>query len=576
MIRNKKKILIYLSLVFLIGLFWLVGETFIFSKQVLAGIPWEQTFSRSGYGSYVDFTFNTRIRNPSYQIISLSGPPDSRISWFRDYDGLIYGARVKFNILGFWLQDEWGYRYCDTTTCYRCGECYDYWGRAGVWVQGGWGDRYCDATTCRRCDGECTRSYYGNYSITIRFTGTGPFPGDPFAGIGANTRVTTGAVDVFGSNATFNWSTSGKAQNGYWFQVDDNRDFSSPVVNTGVVVSGAKSYTVSGLSDGAYYWRIGVRSSAGGFYYWTPWAYGGSFVLADPPTVSLSASPNPVDYNTASTLTWFSTNATVCTASGDWSGSKSLSGSESTGNLTSAKTYILTCTGDGGSASDSVTVDVNPNTPPIATSLSVTQGDYCVTPVHYFSWTYSDPDGDNQSQFQFQVDNNSDFSSPEVDRTYSGLSNPSPTTNNQTVVVAVSPSSDQIAYNTTYYWRVMVWDDQGAASSWTEGSSFTTEAHQYPSIDFDWSPQNPSAQEDVLFADQSTVYGGATKSNWLWDFEDGNPASSNQQNPTIQFTSSGSKQVTLQVTDSDGYACSDAKTVDVGLKLPGWKEALPE
>jgi PKD repeat protein len=231
---------------------------------------------------------------------------------------------------------------------------------------------------------------------------------------------------------------------------------------------------------------------------------------------------------------------------------------------------------EGNGSSYKVTTAGIANQIPSVSDLSVAKGDYCSNPAHYFSWTYSDPDGDNQSQFQFQVDNNSDFSSPEVDRVYSGLSNPSPTTNNQTVVVAVSPSSDQIAYNTTYYWRVMVWDDQGAASSWTEGSSFTTEAHQYPSIDFDWSPQNPSAQEDVLFADQSTVYGGATKSNWLWDFEDGNPASSNQQNPTIQFTSSGSKQVTLQVTDSDGYACSDAKTVDVGLKLPGWKEALPE
>jgi len=229
-----------------------------------------------------------------------------------------------------------------------------------------------------------------------------------------------------------------------------------------------------------------------------------------------------------------------------------------------------------------VTFTTNPpcNSAPTATNLSVSSGDsatYCGgTAAHYFSWIYSDSDGDDESQFQFQVDNNNDFSSPEVDRTYSGLSNPSPTTNNQSVTVSLSPGSDQIAYNTTYYWRVQVWDDQGNASGWTEGPSFTTEAHPYPSIDFNWSPQNPSAEEDVLFADQSICYDADSYcDSWFWTFEDGNPASSSQRNPTIQFTSNGSKQVTLQVTDSDGYTCSDSKTVNVRLKLPGWKEILP-
>jgi hypothetical protein len=212
------------------------------------------------------------------------------------------------------------------------------------------------------------------------------------------------------------------------------------------------------------------------------------------------------------------------------------------------------------------------NHPPTVSDFEVAKGDYCTAPAHYFSWTYSDPDGDNESRFQFQVDNNSDFSSPEVNRDYDGLSNPSPTTNNQTVVVAVSPTSDQIAYNTTYYWRVMVYDEEGMDSGWVEGLSFTTEEHQYPSVDFNWSPQEPSEEEDVLFADQSTVYGGAAKSAWSWSFEDGNPNSSAEQNPVIQFTDSGGKEVVLGVTDSDGYACSKSKIVDVQWSLPDWKE----
>lgn len=220
------------------------------------------------------------------------------------------------------------------------------------------------------------------------------------------------------------------------------------------------------------------------------------------------------------------------------------------------------------------------NNPPTATNLSVSEGDsstYCgASAAHYFSWTYSDSDGDTESQFQFQVDNNSDFSSPEVNRVYSGLSNPSPTINNQTVTVAVSPGSDQIGYNTAYYWRVEVWDSRGGDSGWVNGGSFTTESHRYPSIDFNWSPQTPSAQEDVLFADQSTVYGGASKSSWNWGFTDGEPLTSTDQNPTTKFLSEGSKQVTLMVTDSDGYACSDSQTVNIQVELPDWREIIPQ
>lgn len=213
--------------------------------------------------------------------------------------------------------------------------------------------------------------------------------------------------------------------------------------------------------------------------------------------------------------------------------------------------------------------------PPTATNLSVTKGNYCTYPAHYFSWTYSDPDEDNESKFQFQVDNNSGFGSPEVNRTITGTWSDGDS-NNQTVVVAVSPSASQIGYNTTYYWRVKVWDSQEIASAWIQGSSFTTEEHRYPSVDFNWSPIEPSQDEDVLFADQSTVYGGSTKSAWSWAFTNGNPASSSQQNPTIQFTSDGSKEVTLGVTDSDNFSCQISKSVGVQAALPAWQEILPQ
>jgi len=228
------------------------------------------------------------------------------------------------------------------------------------------------------------------------------------------------------------------------------------------------------------------------------------------------------------------------------------------------------------------------NQPPTVSSLEVTKGNYCTAPAHYFSWIYSDSDGDKEDKFRFQVNDgplsecDADPSLCEVDRIVDvdlDCSSPSPPCvidNSQSVLVVSKPEEDKLVYNTTYYWRVKVWDDQGADSGWVEGPSFVTEKHRYPSVDFNWSPQNPSAEEDVLFADQSTVYGGATKSNWSWTFEDATPASSGLQNPTVQFNSNGSKEVTLQVTDSDGYSCSDSQTVNVQVSLPTWQEILPE
>jgi len=50
-----------------------------------------------------------------------------------------------------------------------------------------------------------------------------------------------------------------------------------------------------------------------------------------------------IPYNTAVTLSWTSDGNATCTATGDWSGSKPAIGSETTANLTSSKTYALTC-----------------------------------------------------------------------------------------------------------------------------------------------------------------------------------------------------------------------------------------
>lgn len=83
------------------------------------------------------------------------------------------------------------------------------------------------------------------------------------------------------------------------------------------------------------------------------------------PTVTLSASPTSIVYGDHTTLTWNSTNASSCAASGGWSGTKAVSGSEVFGPLVTS-VATLTCTGAGGSATASVTVTVTSAPPPPA------------------------------------------------------------------------------------------------------------------------------------------------------------------------------------------------------------------
>jgi hypothetical protein len=91
-------------------------------------------------------------------------------------------------------------------------------------------------------------------------------------------------------------------------------------------------------------------------------------VVVDNPatTAALSASPSTVPLNGSTILTWNSSHAESCTASGDWSGSRATQGTETIDSLTENSTYILSCSGSGGTAQDSVSVTVD------TTALSVT------------------------------------------------------------------------------------------------------------------------------------------------------------------------------------------------------------
>ena len=76
------------------------------------------------------------------------------------------------------------------------------------------------------------------------------------------------------------------------------------------------------------------------------------------PVVSLSASPTEISPGQSITLSWSSSNATSCWASGGWIGNQGLSGSGITQTPLSTADYMLTCKGPGGLSTDVVTVTV--------------------------------------------------------------------------------------------------------------------------------------------------------------------------------------------------------------------------
>ena len=80
-----------------------------------------------------------------------------------------------------------------------------------------------------------------------------------------------------------------------------------------------------------------------------------------PPTVNLSANPTSVLLENTSTLTWSSTNASSCSA--NWTTQTGNSGSEIVTISTAGdNSFSISCSGDGGSGSASVTVEGYRNT----------------------------------------------------------------------------------------------------------------------------------------------------------------------------------------------------------------------
>src|SRR5207237_5021813 len=88
---------------------------------------------------------------------------------------------------------------------------------------------------------------------------------------------------------------------------------------------------------------------------------GGGTQINRAAVISFVATPATVQSGGTSTLTWTTTDATSCTGSNSWTGTKPVNGSETVTPPAGAGsyTYVLSCTGPGGeNAPSSVTVTV--------------------------------------------------------------------------------------------------------------------------------------------------------------------------------------------------------------------------
>jgi hypothetical protein len=80
-----------------------------------------------------------------------------------------------------------------------------------------------------------------------------------------------------------------------------------------------------------------------------------------------STSPVSISYNSSLNLTWSSNDVDYCQASGDWSGTKAISGLETINNVTSNKSFTITCYGTSGYATSKIDITLTN----IPTSLRV-------------------------------------------------------------------------------------------------------------------------------------------------------------------------------------------------------------
>src|SRR3989344_1172504 len=224
-------------------------------------------------------------------------------------------------------------------------------------------------------------NWYGHKSSIfklIHLRSTGETPGDMWLeanSIGDQTNLINRVINQFPNTVPFSggWS-SGSTTRGNWHLIESVIDMTSRTLTVWVDGTLMPSFSwtnnagaptaIEGIWIAGMLGGIGATGNPSEQKFLVDRARvsysGGSTPPSTPaPIVTLTASPTSINAGQSSTLTWSSTGATSCTASGGmFTGTKALSSSQSV-SPTASTTYTLTCTGSGGSTSKSTMVTIN-------------------------------------------------------------------------------------------------------------------------------------------------------------------------------------------------------------------------
>lgn len=183
------------------------------------------------------------------------------------------------------------------------------------------------------------------------------------AGATVNTTPVTGSANVSWIPPTQNTDGSNLTDlSGY--KIYWGTTSKGPYPNTQAVPSaGTTSGVVGNLAAGTYYFVVTALNGAGAESIYSNEA---SKTLASTvfPTITFSVVPSDAVESATAVLTWSTSNATGCTASGAWSGTKATAGTETTAKITATATYSLDCVGPGGTAHADGVVVVSPRPAP--------------------------------------------------------------------------------------------------------------------------------------------------------------------------------------------------------------------
>ena len=117
-----------------------------------------------------------------------------------------------------------------------------------------------------------------------------------------------------------------------------------------------------------------------------------------------------------------------------------------------------------------------------------------------------------------------------------------------------------LEYNTTYYWQIVAWDDQGhsaAGSVW----HFTTENMNQPPVAVANGPPVADKKVPVVFDGSASYDPDGVIVNWSWDFGDSVQGFGEVVEHT--YMNSGEYEVVLVVEDDDGATDDDAISISI-------------